>query len=201
MTTARILPSAALAQGLCTFLHRAIFIPPSCRWVSALHGAHTERETHRVTLTELLGTCLRQDLPLCPPPALAWQGKPGRSLLLEAAAGYHGGNLTPDSALCIFKNIHLKTWHAHVLCLQTKATINNKMWTIFICFSCPSSKKKKKRLNFTSTCAGLFPGLKLVYGGGVTVHPDKSALHRYILNDRCLPIVSLFLTIRQTKFS
>lgn len=198
MTTARILPSAALAQGLCTFLHRAIFIPPSCRWVSALHGAHTERETHRVTLTELLGTCLRQDLPLCPPPALAWQGKPGRSLLLEAAAGYHGGNLTPDSALCIFKNIHLKTWHAHVLCLQTKATINNKMWTIFICFSCPSSKKKK--IKFYINMCRAFSWFKTGLWGGVTVHPDKSALHRYILNDRCLPIVSLFLTIRQTKF-
>lgn len=135
-----------------------------------------------------------------PPPTLAWQGKPGRSLLLEAAAGYHGGNLTPDSALCIFKNIHLKTWHAHVLCLQTKATINNKMWTIFICFSCPSSKKKKKKIKFYINMCRAFSWFKTGLWGGVTVHPDKSALHRYILNDRCLPIVSLFLTIRQTKF-
>lgn len=199
MTTARILPSAALAQGLCTFLHRAIFIPPSCRWVSALHGAHTERETHRVTLTELLGTCLRQDLPLCPPPRLPGRASLGEAYCWKQLLGTTGEISPPDSALCIFKNIHLKTWHAHVLCLQTKATINNKMWTIFICFSCPSSKKKKTIKFYINMCRA-FSWFKTGLWGGVTVHPDKSALHRYILNDRCLPIVSLFLTIRQTKF-
>lgn len=133
-----------------------------------------------------------------PPPAClagqAWE-KP----TVGSSCWVPRGNLTPDSALCIFKNIHLKTWHAHVLCLQTKATINNKMWTIFICFSCPSSKKKKTIKFYINMCRA-FSWFKTGLWGCVTVHPDKSALHRYILNDRCLPIVSLFLTIRQTKF-
>ncbi len=111
VTTERILSSAAVAQGLCTFLHRAIFIPPSCQWVSAEHGAHIERETCRVTLTEsgLFGTSALDLGSLCVPSCCCLaeyaSGKPivasscrapRRNLTLNWTPGLNTSLLPPD---------------------------------------------------------------------------------------------------------
>lgn len=82
VTTERILSSAALAQGLCTFFSQDYFYSPSCQWVSVEHGAHTERETCRVTLHWAWPAWYlshEQGLPPCPLPLL-----PGRVSLGEA---------------------------------------------------------------------------------------------------------------------
>lgn len=85
VTTERFLSSAALARRLCTFFFfsQDYFYSPSCQWVSAEHGVHTEWETCRVTLHSAWPAWYlshEQGLPPCPLPLL-----PGRVGLGEAS--------------------------------------------------------------------------------------------------------------------
>lgn len=92
--TEMILFQCHSAQELCTFLHSAIYICPSCQGVSEEHGQCTGRQTCRVTLNghELLGT---DRASLCAPSHCCCLAEKLRGSLLvaAAAAGHHRGTL------------------------------------------------------------------------------------------------------------
>lgn len=87
LTTERHLSSAALCPGALHFSSQGYFYPPSCRLVSAERGAHWEKETRRVTLTEPLSLCLGQGLPRCPLPLLPGRVRSGKAHWCSAAGG------------------------------------------------------------------------------------------------------------------
>lgn len=94
--------------GALHFSSQRYFYPPSCQWVSVEHGGHKERETCRVTLTWILGTGGGGGGNFSvSPPFAAWQGELGGSLLVQAAAERHWGNLGLQAELCGSKSIHL----------------------------------------------------------------------------------------------
>lgn len=110
----RILSSVALAQGLCAFFFPSLdyFYSPSCQWVSLEHGAHTKRETCRVTLPWARPAWYRslgQGLPTCPLPLLPGRVSLGEAYWCQQLLGTMGGDLTLNSALCASNSVHLDT--------------------------------------------------------------------------------------------
>lgn len=105
------------------FSSQGYFYPPSCRWVSAEHGAHRTGDLQGDFDWAWAAwyLSLGQGLPMCPLPLL-----PGRVCLGEAYWCQQllgtTGDLTLDSALCTSKSVHLEPKPANsdwVLGLQT----------------------------------------------------------------------------------